>query len=511
MIKKLLLFSVLVYFYSCASAQRVVETKSETESKTADGEIIYYEDTALNQLRNELNEIFKDPSFSNAHWGVIIQSLETGEYIYRLNEHKSFIPASNMKLFTTAVALLKLGPDFKYKTYLYTDGEIKGEVLYGNLFIRGSGDPTISGRFTNGDVTKTFKDWADSLLKAGIKEIYGDIVGDDDYFDDQYMGTGWAWDDETYWYSAHISALSFNDNCVDLEIYPGKKINDPAVIKINPNTNYVQIKNQVITVHPDSSTKINFFRAPGTNIINVIGKISLKSKPYKESITVHNPTLYTVTVFKEVLESKGIKITGSPVDIDETFLKPDYEKMKILASYESPPLSEIIKVINKRSQNFYAEQVFRTLGKIFGGEGSTEKSVEVIKNTLSQIGISPDLISIYDGSGLSRLNLVTPFQILTLLNYMSKHEYFSYFYESLPIAGVDGTLETRMRKTKAQGNVRAKTGYVQYARALSGYVKTKDGELLSFAMITNNYLIPTSVANMIQDIVCQRLAEFSRK
>lgn len=506
MSKKLILLPLVIYLYSCATAQKVVEAKPEIQ-----GEIIYYEDTAVNQLRSELDDIFNNPSFSNAYWGVIIQSLETGEYFYRLNEYKSFIPASNMKLFTTAVGLIKLGPDFKYKTNLYTDGEIKDGILYGNLFIRGTGDPTISGRFTGGDVIKTFKDWADSLLKAGIKEIKGDIIGDDNYFDDQYMGTGWAWDDETYWYSAHISALSFNDNCVDLEILPGKKIGDSALIKITPNTNYVKIKNFVITVHPDSSTQIDFFRAPGTNIINVFGKISLRSKPYKESISVHNPTLYTATVLKETLELKGIKINGNALDIDDTNLNPDYESMKVLASYESPPLSEIIKVINKRSQNFYAEQLFRTLGKIFGGEGSTQKSVEVVKNTLAQIGIPPEEISIYDGSGLSRLNLVTPFQILTLLNYMFKHEHFSYFYESLPIAGVDGTLETRMLKTKAQGNVRAKTGYVQYARALSGYVRTKDGELLAFVMMANNYLVPTPVVNMIQDIVCQRLANFSRK
>ncbi len=497
---------LIFQFYSCATAQKIVEAKPEQQQ-----EYVYYEDTEINQLRFELDDIFKDPSFSNAYWGVLIQSLETGEYFYRLNEHKSFIPASNMKLFTTAVALLKLGPDFRYKTNLYTDGEIRDGVLYGNLFVRGSGDPTISGRFTDGDVIKTFKDWADSLKNLGIKEINGDIIGDDNYFDDQYMGTGWAWDDETYWYSAHISALSFNDNCVDLEISPGEKIGEPAVIKINPETKYVKINNLVITVHPDSATQIDFFRAPGTNVINVFGKISLKSKPYKESVSVHNPTLYAVTVLKEVLESKGIKVNGNAVDIDDSKFNPNYDGMKILASYESPPLSEIIKVINKRSQNFYAEQVFRTLGKIFGGEGSTQKSVEVVKNTLSQIGIPPDAISIYDGSGLSRLNLVTPFQILTLLNYMYRHEYFSYFYESLPIAGVDGTLETRMRKTKAQGNVRAKTGYVQYARALSGYVKTKDGEMLAFVMMTNNYLVPTSVVNMTQDIVCNRLVNFSRK
>ncbi len=504
--KKLFLLPFLILFASCSTAQKVIEAKPEIQS-----EIVYYEDTAINQLKSELDAILSNPSFSNAHWGVIIQSLETGEYLYRLNEHKSFIPASNMKLFTTAVALIKLGPDFKYKTNLYTDGEIKDGILYGNLFIRGTGDPTISGRFTNGDVVKTFKDWADSLSKLGIKEINGDIVGDDNYFDDQYMGTSWSWDDETYWYSAHISALSFNDNCVDIEIFPSKKIGDTAIIKITPNTSYVKIKNLIITAHPDSSTQIDFFRAPGTNIINAFGRINLKSKPYKESISVHNPTLYTATVFKEVLESKGIKVNGNAVDIDDTNLNPDYETMKVLAYYESPPLSEIIKVINKRSQNFYAEQVFRTLGKIFGGEGSTQKSVEVIKNTLAQIGIPPDGISIYDGSGLSRLNLVTPFQILTLLNYMSRHEYFSYFYESLPIAGVDGTLETRMLKTKAQGNVRAKTGYVQYARTLSGYVKTKDNEMLAFSMMTNNYLVPTSVANSTQDLVCQLLANFSRK
>jgi len=505
--RNLILLPLLLYFYSCASAQKVVESEKPSEIKT---EISYSEETSLSRLKDELDQIFSDPNFSNAYWGVVIQSLETGEYFYRLNEHKSFIPASNMKLFTTAVALVKLGPDFKYKTNVYTDGEIKNGVLNGNLFVRGSGDPTISGRFNNGDVIKTFKDWADSLKNLGIKEINGDIIGDDNYFDDQYMGTGWAWDDETYWYSAHISALSFNDNCVDFEIRPGKKIGDTAIVLLTPNTSYVKVVNRVLTVHRDSTTQIDFFRIPGTNIINIFGRISLKTGSYKESISIHNPTLYTVTVFKEVLESKGIRVNGKPIDIDDTNFSPNYDEMRVLASYESPPLSEIIKVINKRSQNFYAEQVFRTLGKIFGGEGSTQKSVEVVKNALAQMGIAPESISIYDGSGLSRLNLVTPFQILTLLNYMYRHEYFSYFYESLPIAGVDGTLETRMRRTKAQGNVRAKTGYVQYTRSLSGYVKTIDGELVAFAMMVNNYLVPVSTANMVQDIVCQRLANFSR-
>jgi D-alanyl-D-alanine carboxypeptidase/D-alanyl-D-alanine-endopeptidase (penicillin-binding protein 4) len=473
------------------------------------GEFDYY--APLIRLKMELDEIFDDPAFYNAHWGAVIKSLETGEYLYRRNEHKSFIPASNMKLFTTAVALIKLGPDFKYVTGLYTDGEIRGGVLYGNLFVRGSGDPTISGRFTGGDVTKIFRNWADSLKELGIERIKGDIIGDDNFFDDQFMGTGWAWDDETYWYSAHISGLSFNDNCVDLQIFPGDEVGDTAIVKINPETGYVRIINQVITVPPESSNYIDFFRSPGTNVIKVFGRIAINSSPHSESVSVHNPTLYAVTVLKEVFEVKGIEVEGRAVDIDDTVINPDYSRMRRVASYESPPLSEIIKVINKRSQNFYAEQVFRTLGKIFGGEGSTEKSVEVVKNVLLKMGIPPNSISIYDGSGLSRLNIITPFQVVKLLEYMYRHEYFKYFYESLPIAGVDGTLEGRMKHSSAENNVRAKTGYVRYARTLSGYVTTRDGEMLVFSLMTNNYLVPTPVANSIQDMVCIRLANFSRR
>jgi len=213
-----------------------------------------------------------------------------------------------------------------------------------------------------------------------------------------------------------------------------------------------------------------------------------------------------------MLEANGIKVNGEPKDIDD--IKPRNEFTTIyqtLNTNTSIPLSEIIKIINKKSHNLYAEQVLKTIGKELGGSGTVSKAIEIEKRFLSNIGIDPEKIMIVDGSGLSRLNLVTPLQVTTLLTYMYRHKYWKEFYNSLPIAGVDGSLENRMRNSKAANNVRAKTGYVNYVRSLSGYVTSKDGEMFVFSMIVNHYTVPTSLANNIQDLVCNRLANFSRK
>jgi len=469
---------------------------------------------ALLALQRDLDDIFNDPNFSNAHWGVVIQSLETGEYFYKRNENKSFMPASNMKLFTTAAALVKLTPNYKYVTRLRTKGQVGQGTLRGDVVIQGSGDPTISGRFSGGNVTKTFEDWADSLSALGIKEIDGDIIGDDNCFDDQDVASGWSldWNEDVYWYSAYISGLTFNDNCVDVIIAPGDSIGKPAKITLNPDTRYATIVNEITTASAESTLTIDYYRERGTNIIHAYGKFPINKSQRVESLTINNPTLYTATVMKETFERKGIKVRGQVFDVDDLPGKQvDYQGMRTLATYTSPSLAEIVKVINKKSQNLYAEQVFKTIGKEIGGKGSIAKATEIVKEFFSGIGIDPDKLMIYDGSGLSRLNMVTPGQIVTLLTYMSKHKYWKEFYDSLPIAGVDGSLEGRMKGTQAENNVRAKTGFVQYVRTLSGYVLTKDDEHLVFSLMVNNYTVPTSLANNIQDLVCVRLANFSRK
>jgi D-alanyl-D-alanine carboxypeptidase/D-alanyl-D-alanine-endopeptidase (penicillin-binding protein 4) len=471
----------------------------------------YDPSNSFEKLQYDISQKFEDSNFVNAHWGVLIKSLKTGETVYARNEKKMFMPASNMKLFTSSSAMIALGPNYRYSTRLVTNGEIKNGILLGDIMIVGSGDPTISGRFDSGKVTITFEQWADSLKALGIKQINGNIIGDDNCFDDEYYGAGWSADYETDYYAAQISGLSFNDNCVDIRVAPSAKIADVCSLTVSPNTRYVNIINQTITAaETDSVNDIYFERKRGTNNIFVRGKISNGKKPFIESVTVENPTAYTVMVLKEVLESKGISVLGSVVDADDFADTIRYDHSKQLASFTSLPYSEIIKTINKPSQNFYTEQVFRTIGKERFGVGSMDNGRAAAFPILSSWGVDTVRLRYADGSGLSRQDLITPSDIVSILSGMSKENSFLPFYESLPIAGVDGTIKNRMKRTKAESNVHAKTGSIGYVRSLSGYVTSSDGEQFVFSMIANHYTVPTRLAERIQDAVCIMLADFKR-
>jgi len=469
-----------------------------------------YSYQTLPEFWAQMDDIFNDPNFSNAEWGVLIQSLETGEYFYKRNEDKLMMPASNIKLFTTAAGLILLGSDYKFSTNIYMNGKLDGSVLRGDLVIQGRGDPTISGRYYNDDMFKIYNDWADSLVRLGVDEITGNIIGDDNAFDEVGLGTGWSWDYESEWFSAPSSAISFNDNCVNIAVYVNKETKQPQV-SIQPFTKYIIILNKVSTVPNDSVTSINVYRDMGTNIVTVYGTIKENSDTVNTFATVNNPTQYAMVVLKDVLRKKGIIIDGYPIDVDDISQPLDYTKMTKLFTQYSPPLKEIIKVINKNSQNFFAEQLLKTMGLEIKNFGSASKGIEAESKIFREMGINTEGMSIVDGSGLSRLDLCTPRQIVTLLNYMYKSKYFIPFYNSLPIAGVDGTLGTRMQNTKAQGNIRAKTGFLEGVRSLSGYAFTGDHEPVAFSIIVNNFNVPIKLAENIQDLVCLRLANFRRK
>ncbi len=469
-----------------------------------------YSYSTLQEFWSQMNDIFNDPNFSNAQWGVVIQSLETGEYFYKRNEDKLFMPASNLKLFTTAAGLILLGSDYKYKTNVCMNGKIDGSVLKGDLVIQGRGDPTISGRFYDGNIYKVFDDWADSLSKLGVDEITGNIIGDDNSFDEVGLGAGWSWDYESEWFAAPSSAISFNDNVVNVYVTVNKENHLPQV-SIEPVTKYIIILNKVSTVPADSITSINVYRDMGTNVVTVYGTIKQNSDTVKTFVTVNNPTQYAMVVLKDVLKRKGITIDGYPIDVDDISLPLDYSKMTKLFTQYSPPLKEIIKVINKNSENFFAEQLLKTIGLETKNFGSSENGISSENKLFREMGINPEGMNIVDGSGLSRLDLVTPRQIVTLLSYMYKSKYFIPFYNSLPIAGVDGTLGNRMQNSKAQGNIRAKTGFLEGVRSLSGYAYTGDHEPVAFSIIVNNFDVPVKLAENIQDLVCLRLANFRRK
>ncbi len=464
---------------------------------------------AAQALRDQLEETFNDPNFSNANWGVLIKSLRSGEILYRKNADKLFIPASTQKLFTTAAALILLGDKFRYDTQLLLNGEIRNGKITGDLVLRGFGDPTISSKFLEANPLALFEKWADSLKARGVNEILGDIIGDDSAFDNERLGKGWLVESEPFWYSAENGALSFNDNCIHITVKPGQ-IGEKADVTFIPNTEYVRIENNIITVPQNIEEKIIFTRKHGTNEIILSGKIRKNSKPVSEYISITDPSKYFLTLFSEVLERKGFRLRGEMLSIKELEAKPEEEDLIPLYSFKSIPLRDIVKETNKNSNNFFAEQLIKTIGFKSYGLGSVDNGLKACRDLFNDMGVNLDNMNMVDGSGLSRLNLVTPRHIVNLLSYMYKSEMYESFYNSLPIAGLDGSLASRMRRTGAENNVRAKPGYNNGVSSLAGYLRTFDGEPVVFCMMVNNYIVPAPLATYIQDLVCIRLANFSR-
>ena len=459
----------------------------------------YVSNAAIKSFRSQVNSIVNATHFQSAVIGIHIEDYQTGEILYSLNPNTLLMPASNMKLFTTTSSLALLGPDFRYQTSLFYDGTIKNGVLNGNLIIRGSGDPTISGRYNGGNPVELFENWADTLKAMGIHAINGTVIGDDNLFDDHELGYSWGWDDLSYYYAAKISALSFNDNCVDIFIVPDDSVGQKPHIFTEPNMSYLQIENDLEIVPEDSSTRYDFFREEGTESVRIFGTVKAGKDTIKDWVTVDNPTKYTLAAFQYVLNENGITANNIS-DIDDLPIQNiDYKKVSLITTNQSIPLSEIIHTINKVSQNFYAEQLQKTLGLKVLNEGSTKKGIEAEKIWFSRIGLNPDEIFIVDGSGLSRHNLVTAHQIVTILRGIRNNPNYQVFYNSLPIGGVDGTLKNRFKGSNAAGHVFAKTGYVGRVRSLSGFVQAKNGHEYIFSILVNHYPTPTSVVNNMQD------------
>ena len=478
-----LILSLLLFLSHCSLTQ-ISRNKRTTEVQLLSQEV---QSIAANQFQPQIEKIINNPALDPTFLSIQIEEYPTGEVLYSLNPKKLMIPASNLKLFTTISSLILLGPDYRYKTYLYRDGVIENGILAGNLYLKGSGDPTISTQIDSANYFNLFQVWADSLKSLGIRQINGTIIGDDNAFDDLGLGHDWSWDDLSYHYAAPTSALSYYDNCIDIYIVPGNSIGTNASIMAKPLVNYLKIKNNICTVSQDSMTKIEFYRYPGKDGLTVNGIIAINADTIKERIPVDNPTDYTLNAFKFILEQNGIRVSD-PSDIDEIpDYCPDFNKMHLIYVHESMPLSQIIKTINKISQNFYAEQLLKTLGQELGNNGTTQSGIAIEKEWFSSIGINTVDIAIIDGSGLSHNNLVTTEQIIKLLWYVRSHQDWQIFRESLSIGGQDGTLQHRLKVSTAAGHVYAKTGSMKNVRALSGSIYALNGREYLFSILVNHY------------------------
>ncbi len=438
-------------------------------------------------LKYELESIIREINNKNdAKVGIFIKSLFENDFVYMHNHRDSFIPASNQKLITTVSAIVNLSPDFKYKTILATDGNVENETLYGNLYLIGGGDPSLTVR--------DLEDMVKKLKEYGINRVEGNLIGDNSYFSEEGIGQGWPKNDLNYCFTARFSGLSVNQNCLRISV---NIKNGEVYASMDPLNNYYQIVNNIEFSKKSGNVSL---RVEGNRLI-LEGKVSSKRNLNLEFyIPVNHPSMFTLSVLSKILDENGIEVS-------EKMYVEKATSYECLVIHESKPLRELIKKANKYSNNFYAEQIFRTIGREVYGEGSAYASTKAIIDTLRKMDIATENIRIYDGSGLSRYNATTPEVLVKVLEYMYKTPYFYDFFESLAISGVDGTLKRRLNDQFLKGKIIAKTGYIKKVKNLSGYVKASNDEVFVFSILVNN-LKTTKIANKLQEKICSILAQY---
>jgi serine-type D-Ala-D-Ala carboxypeptidase/endopeptidase (penicillin-binding protein 4) len=471
----------------------------------------------VEQLRRDLDAIFNAEIMSHGQWAVVVRALGSGERLYERNGGKLMMPASNMKIVTMAAAAQSMGWDARFTTVLETPAPIDGGVLRGDLYVRGGGDPTINTRGQRG--AALFAEWTSALSAAGIRKIDGRIIGDDNLFDDEGIGAGWAWDYLQYGYAAPVGALQYNEDVADLVVTPGPAAGAPGVVTLSPGSG-LTLSNNTTPAAAGTPETIDYRRLLDRPVLEVFGVVPLPppadpaSGPVRtpgRQVAVVNPTVYFVQSLKNALVAQGIEVMGDAVDIDDLSTPSSPLDRRTLIRSESPPLREIGSVMMKVSQNLYADTLLKALGSAVNGTGAVAAGRDAVLAALRDWKIDEGSLVMADGSGLSRYNYVTADFITALLERMyldPRHR--DPFMGTLAVAGKEGTVATRLRKTRAEGNARVKTGSISNMRALSGYVQTRDGETLAFSIIANDFIIPAATVNWIADLAVETLANFTR-
>ena len=493
----------------------------------------------LDVLQARMREVAGSPQLAAAHFAAKIVSLDTGRVVYEENAGKLLMPASNMKIYTVAAALDRLGPDFRFSTSVYAQekpdhsGKLKGDLV-----IYGRGDPTFAASFYNKDYYKAVDELAARVAAAGVKRVEGDLVGDESYFTGAPLGAGWEWDDLQWYYGAEVSALTVNDNALDLFVKPGVRAGDAALVTTGPATptvrvvapkpneeaadspNFITFVNRVVTAPRGAKRELTVYRPLGQGLIEVSGMIAEGDPGYTGAVAVPRPALLFASMLRAALERQGVTFKGRTRAVDartrERLGQPfDASRLVEIARRESAPFSEIAARTMKPSQNLYTELILRTLGRQFPPADPNLKLTSaaaghaVVRAFLREAGVEADRLTFFDGSGLARSNLISADATVRLLTHMSRHRHAQAWLSAQPVAGVDGTLRNRMRDSPAAGNVRAKTGTLNNVSALSGYVTSAAGERFVFSLIVNHYNDDTTPRTNFLDAVAVLLASFA--
>ncbi|CRL99129.1 D-alanyl-D-alanine carboxypeptidase DacC precursor [Pseudomonas sp. 24 R 17] len=449
-----------------------------------------------------LDQLLADPAFNGATVSVMVRDARNGDTLYQHNPRTRLIPASNLKLLTTAAALDVLGPQYRFSTQLLSNGTQQGERLTGNLYLKGLGDPTT--QFAD------YQALAAQLAGQGVRQIQGDLVFDDTFFDAERLGVDWAQDDESTYYGAQISALTVSPN-TDFDagtlLVTAKApavVGQPVSVMLSPSTDYVQLSNRAVS-GPGNNYGIT--RQHGTNLLQLTGALA-PGKQSRQWVSVWEPTQLVANLFEQALAQQGIQVMGRRVIGGASPVTA-----RVLAEHQSAPLQELITPLLKLSNNNMSEALLKAMGRKASNTGTAQAGVAAVADFMRHQGLDPMTLSQVDGSGLSRRNLVSSQNLTDLLLATAKQPWFEAWYTALPIAGnpdrmTGGSLRYRLRGTAAENNLHAKTGSMAGVSSLSGYITDADGRRLVFSMISNNYLSDAAPIRALENRVALALTQW---
>jgi len=452
-------------------------------------------DREVDDLQRELENILTSTGNRNGKWSVLAISMDRGDTLLAMNHLEPMVPASNMKVFTTAAALLTLGPDFRFTTFLLTEGSQDASTLQGDLILYGTGDPTLSDRFFPGE-TAPLDSLAARLLERGIHEIRGDLIIDGSYFQGPDLHPEWDPKDLNDPFAAPVAAVNFNENLVRIQVQAGASVGQPPILSLTPTGSGLSLLNTARTVPSGQRSRIWLFRDTPWDPIGIEGEIPLRGRDVWRELPVPDPLVYTGRVLRRVLEERGIRIRGN-VRVSRALAAsvlptpgsgitpPTGSRVRVLAVHQSPPLMDILTVVNKRSINILAEAVARTMGRLTRGDGSYEGGRAAVEEFLTRrVGVPAQEISVRDGSGLSPRNRASAGALVKVLAFLGDSPHWEDFWATLPQAGVWRELR-RMGNSPASRNLRGKTGTMDGVSALSGMVRTRSGERVLFSILSN--------------------------
>jgi D-alanyl-D-alanine carboxypeptidase/D-alanyl-D-alanine-endopeptidase (penicillin-binding protein 4) len=437
--------------------------------------------------------------------GVHVVDARSGSVLYARNADRAYRAASNAKLATAASALDRLGLDYEFETVLIADGTIEDGVLRGDLVFRGSGDPTIGGRYDDEDAETVFRRWAKVLRARGIRSVSGTVVVDDRFFDREPRHPDWARYDAWKWYYTTVGAASINDNCVTIRVTPGAAVGAPAALQFIPAA--APLRPLDICKTSSKTHSIWFDRKAGSDIVKVGGYCKAGTKGYEGLVSVPDPARYTAAVLRSVLVDEGIAVRGRARVVEEGEPRPAADA-EVLCT-RRVALAPVLRTMLRRSHNHYAEQVFKTLGAEECGVGSAESGAEAVTGTLRSLGFADGTFNIADGSGLSREDKLPPALITALLTRSAAGRDQEFFASLLAVPGEDGTLHARLTEEPYRSAVRAKTGYIDGTGALSGYAQTRTGRRVAFSILVNDDHSPgrTGTMGSVVDGICRAIVD----